>query len=161
MPAPGDGPVPPRYAGLQQLVRPSAWLGEGRMSIYETVVVGTDGSTTSLQAVDRAGEVAARSNARLIIATVHSSRSGSERKSSAISREAADRAAAAGATDIEVRSSKDLRLHNLVDLAEEVGADLLVVGNVGLSSMPIIGRLFSVASSAKGKTHVLVVRRAG
>ncbi|MBV9353014.1 MAG: universal stress protein, partial [Mycobacterium sp.] len=35
------------------------------MSAYQVVVVGTDGSQTSLHAVDRAAEIAAESNAKL------------------------------------------------------------------------------------------------
>lgn len=41
------------------------------MSAYQTVVVGTDGSDTSMRAVDHAAEVAAENNAKLIIATVY------------------------------------------------------------------------------------------
>ena len=39
------------------------------MRSYQTVVVGTDGSESSLRAVDRAAKIAAESNAKLIIAT--------------------------------------------------------------------------------------------
>ena len=39
------------------------------MNTYQTVVVGTDGSESSLRAVDRAGEIAAEWNAKLFIAT--------------------------------------------------------------------------------------------
>jgi len=39
------------------------------MAAYQTVVVGTDGSESSLRAVDRAGAIASESNAKLIIAT--------------------------------------------------------------------------------------------
>lgn len=42
------------------------------MTAYQTVVVGTDGSESSLRAVERAGEIAAESNAKLIIATGYS-----------------------------------------------------------------------------------------
>lgn len=42
------------------------------MTAYQTVVVGTDGSESSLRAVDRAGEIASESNAKLIIATGYS-----------------------------------------------------------------------------------------
>ncbi|HTR71806.1 MAG TPA: universal stress protein [Mycobacteriales bacterium] len=38
---------------------------------YRTIVVGTDGSPSSLRAVDRAGAVAAQDNAKLIIANAH------------------------------------------------------------------------------------------
>ena len=41
------------------------------MSGYRTVIVGTDGSASSMRAVERAGEVAAHDNARLIIASAH------------------------------------------------------------------------------------------
>jgi nucleotide-binding universal stress UspA family protein len=41
------------------------------MSAYQTLVVGTDGSDTSLRAVDRAGAIAADHGAKLIVATAH------------------------------------------------------------------------------------------
>jgi len=41
------------------------------MSAYQTVVVGTDGSDSSLRAVDRAGAVAADHGAKLIVATAY------------------------------------------------------------------------------------------
>jgi nucleotide-binding universal stress UspA family protein len=41
------------------------------MSAYQTVVVGTDGSDTSLLAVEHAAAFAARDDARLIIAMAH------------------------------------------------------------------------------------------
>lgn len=41
------------------------------MSAYRTVVVGTDGSDSSLRAVERAGEIAAGAGAKLIVATAY------------------------------------------------------------------------------------------
>ena len=41
------------------------------MSAYQTLVVGTDGSDTSLRAVDHAAAFAAENNAKLIIAMAH------------------------------------------------------------------------------------------
>ena len=41
------------------------------MSAYQMVVVGTDGSDSSLRAVDRAAAIAADQDAKLIIATAH------------------------------------------------------------------------------------------
>ena len=41
------------------------------MSAYQTLVVGTDGSDTSLRAVDHAAAIAAENNAKLIIAMAH------------------------------------------------------------------------------------------
>ncbi len=39
------------------------------MSGYRTVIVGTDGSDSSMRAVERAGAFAAQENAKLIVAT--------------------------------------------------------------------------------------------
>jgi nucleotide-binding universal stress UspA family protein len=41
------------------------------MSAYQTLVVGTDGTDTSLRAVEHAAAFAAENNARLIIAMAH------------------------------------------------------------------------------------------
>ena len=41
------------------------------MSAYQSLVVGTDGSDTSLRAVDHAAAFAAKNNAKLIIAMAH------------------------------------------------------------------------------------------
>ncbi|MBO0864786.1 MAG: universal stress protein [Mycobacterium sp.] len=127
------------------------------MSGYQTLVVGTDGSQTSLRAVDRAAEIAAQSDAKLIIATGYSSGSSAARKTSAILREASDRAKAAGAKTIEEQAIPGAPVQALVDLAQEVEAGLLVVGRVGLD--PIIGRLFSVPGniSRRAQTDVLIV----
>jgi nucleotide-binding universal stress UspA family protein len=144
------------------------------MSGYKTVVVGTDGSDSSLRAVDRAGAIAAGSGARLIVTTAYfpsaeDSRGADVLKDEgyklsgnapiyAILREAKDRAHAAGATDIEERAVVGAPVDALVELAEEVKADLLGVGNVGLST--IAGRLLgSVPANVarRSKTDVLIV----
>jgi nucleotide-binding universal stress UspA family protein len=148
------------------------------MSAYQTVVVGTDGSESSLRAVDRAGSIAADHSAKLIIATAHlpvSEEKGryaippgsthgedyrlvGEAPYYAILREAAIRARKAGAKDVEEKSIVGAPITALVHLAEESSADLLVIGNVGLSS--VAGRLLgSVPSevSRKAKTDVLIV----
>ncbi len=79
-----------------------------------------------------------------------------------ILREARDRAKAAGARDIEERPIVGDAIHALVELAEEVHADLLVVGNVGLSS--IAGRLLGSVPGERlprAKTDVLIVHTTG
>jgi nucleotide-binding universal stress UspA family protein len=143
------------------------------MSAYRTVVVGTDGSDSSLRAVDRAGNIAG-ADAKLIIATAYLPKPEDERAADvlkdesykvtgtapiyAILREAKERAHAAGAQNIEERPIAGPPVDALVDLAEEVDADLLVVGNVGLST--ISGRLLgSVPAnvSRRSKTDVLIV----
>ena len=144
------------------------------MSAYRTVVVGTDGSDSSLRAVDRAGTIAAQSGAKVYVATAYFPPHDDPRAADvlkdegykttgaapiyAILKEAHERATAAGAKDVEERPIVGAPVDALVELAEEVGADLLVVGNVGLST--ITGRLLgSVPAnvSRKAKTDVLIV----
>jgi nucleotide-binding universal stress UspA family protein len=162
------------------------------MSGYRTVIVGTDGSASSLRAVERAGEVAAQANARLIVASAHISaaeKGGWSRAPSPdhvvdpraadtlgsegyrlhgsapvyeILREARDRAKAAGARDIEERAIEGAPVNALVHLAEEVNADLLVVGDVGLDTAA--GRLLgSVPANVarRAKIDILIVHTAG
>jgi nucleotide-binding universal stress UspA family protein len=144
------------------------------MSAYRTVVVGTDGSDSSLRAVDRAAGIAAQSGAKIFVATAYFPQHDDPRTADvlkdegykttgaapiyAILKEAHERATAAGATDVEERPIVGAPVDALVELAEKVGADLLVVGNVGLST--ITGRLLgSVPAnvSRKAKTDVLIV----
>ncbi|MDD4868648.1 MAG: universal stress protein, partial [Mycobacterium sp.] len=72
--------------------------------------------------------------------------------------DARERASAAGAANIEERPVVGAPVDALVGLAEEEKADLLVVGNVGLST--IAGRLLgSVPAnvSRRAKVDVLIV----
>ncbi|WP_343603163.1 universal stress protein [Mycobacterium sp.] len=143
------------------------------MSAYQTVVVGTDGSDSSLRAVDRAGAIAG-TDAKLIIASAYLPHAEDSRAADvlrdesykvsgsapiyAILREARERAHAVGAANVEERAVVGAPVDALVGLAEEVSADLLVVGNVGLST--IAGRLLgSVPAnvSRRAKVDVLIV----
>jgi nucleotide-binding universal stress UspA family protein len=142
------------------------------MSGYTTIVVGTDGSDSSLRAVDKAGQIAAGSDATVVVATAYFPQSEDQRAADvlkddkmagnapiyAILREARDRATAAGAKTVEEKAIVGAPVDALVELAEEVKADLLVVGNVGLST--IAGRLLgSVPANVarRSKTDVLIV----
>lgn len=139
------------------------------MSTYRTILVGTDGSDSSLRAVDRAAMVAAQENAKLIIASAHqpvAERGGWSRppapdhvvdtraedslKSEGykmhgaapvyeILQVARDRAKAAGAGDIDEKAIEGAPVDALVKLATEAKADLIVVGDIGLDS--VAGRL--------------------
>ena len=148
------------------------------MVCYKTVFVGTDGSDSSLGAVDRAGYLSSGPDAKVIVATAYFPASEDTRAADllkdegykmsgnapiyAILREAKDRAMAAGATNVEERPIVGAPVDALVDLAEEVHADLLVVGNVGLST--IAGRLLgSVPANVarRSKTDVLIVHTTG
>jgi nucleotide-binding universal stress UspA family protein len=144
------------------------------MGGYNTVVVGTDGSNSSLLAVERAGKLASGPDAKVIVATAYLPASEDTRAADTlrdegykmvgnapiydILRDASDRARAAGAVNVEDRAIEGAPVDALVDLANEVGADLLVVGNVGLNT--IAGRLLgSVPANVarKSKTDVLIV----
>ncbi|WKG01678.1 universal stress protein [Mycolicibacterium sp. HK-90] len=139
------------------------------MSTYRTILVGTDGSDSSLRAVHRAGEIAAQENAKLIVASAHQpvaekggwsrppspdhvvdTRAADSLKSEGyrmhgaapvyeILQVARDRAKAAGASDIVERAVEGAPVDALVKLAKEVDADLIVVGDIGLDS--VAGRL--------------------
>lgn len=144
------------------------------MGGYNTVVVGTDGSASSLIAVDRAGKLASGPDATVIVATAYLPAPENTKAADMmrdegykmvgaapiydILRDASDRARAAGAVNVEERAIQGAPVDVLVDLANEVGADLLVVGNVGLNT--IAGRLLgSVPANVarKSKTDVLIV----
>jgi nucleotide-binding universal stress UspA family protein len=161
------------------------------MNAYQTLVVGTDGSETSMRAVDHAAAVAAGSGAKLVIAMAHlpqvdkggwgrparpdrviapqaevalgvegDYKMHGEAPVYEILREATARAKAAGAKIIETRPVLGDPVHALGRLAKEVDADLLVVGNVGLSTRS--GKWFgsvpgNVLARAKKTTDVLIV----
>lgn len=146
------------------------------MSAYTKVVVGTDGSESSYLAVDRAAQLAADASATLVIACAYvpadpravsqaADQLGEEaykirgdNPAEDIVRTARDRAQSAGATEIDARTVKGAPVESLIKLADDVGADLLVVGNKGLSSLT--GRLLgSVPADAarRATCDVLIV----
>ena len=148
------------------------------MSAYRTVVVGTDGSDSSMRAVERAAAIAADHGAKLIVATAHAPvreekgryaippgsdhgqdyRVVGEAPYYAILRDARERAHQAGAKNVEEKPIVGAPINALVHLAEEVHADLLVVGNVGMDS--VAGRLLGAVPSEvsrRARTDVLIV----
>lgn len=143
------------------------------MSAYQTVVVGTDGSDSSLRAVERAARIAG-DETKLIIASAYLPQHDDARAVDALKGEsykvtgtapiyeilhtAKERAHSAGAKNVDERAIEGAPVDALVHLAESENADLLVVGNVGLST--IAGRLLgSVPAnvSRKAKVDVLIV----
>jgi nucleotide-binding universal stress UspA family protein len=144
------------------------------MGGYNTVVVGTDGSESSLRAVERAGQLASGPDAKVIVTTAYLSTPEDTRAADTLKdegykmvgnapiydilKDAADRARAAGAVNVEERAVEGAPVDALVDVANEVGADFLVVGNVGLNT--IAGRLLGSGPAnvaRKSKTDVLIV----
>lgn len=145
------------------------------MPDYRVIVVGTDGSDTSMRAVDKAAAIAAEAKAKLVVASVQPerpSRSGPDPDQPQgvdyrtegdapvydLLRDAAERAREAGAADVEERLVEGAPADALIALADETGADLLVVGSVGLNS--VVGRLLGSVPQIvrrRAKTEVLVV----
>ena len=131
--------------------------------MYETVVVGTDGSATAEEAVRHAAQLAAACDARLLIATAFSPHDDLvARRSNAPedirwmltdrnlaeeqARQSRQVAKALGAKDVLIEASAGDPADVLIGLAKEYDADLIVVGSRGLASTAhfVLG---SVASS--------------
>lgn len=146
------------------------------MTAYRTIVVGTDGSDSSLKAVEKAAALATDAGAKLVLACAYYPTDPKDIEAAAdtlredayqitgsaptydILRTARERAQAVGAKDIEERAIVGAPVDSLLTLIEDVSADLLVIGNRGLNTLT--GRLLgSVPSDAarKSTTDVLIV----
>ena len=144
------------------------------MSSYKNIVVGTDGSDTSLRAVDRAGKIAADSGARLLIVSAYEPESRDTVKHGAdalredaymvvgsapaesLLRDATALAHSAGAPDVDTLAVQAAAVDALNRAVAESGADLLVVGNVGLNTLS--GRILgSVPQNVARKSGIDVL----
>lgn len=146
------------------------------MGTYQTVMVGTDGSDSSLRAVDKAAELAKDAAAKLVIVCAY--HAASDREVAAAGdvlgdeayqvvgsapaddtlQTAHDRAAKAGATDIVTEAISGEPVRTLVKAVTDHKADVIVVGNRGLNTLA--GRLLgSVPSdvSRQARCDVLIV----
>jgi len=144
--------------------------------MFAAIVVGTDGSETAARAVAMATEMARVHGARLHLVTAYEpvvpALSAEEQealgelawmaspgeRAERIAAGAADEAGDAG-IEVETHVTVGDPAHALIDVAEQRGADLIVVGNKGLSS-PARFLLGSVPSKVvhHAPCHVLVVR---
>lgn len=123
------------------------------MSSYTKIVVGTDGSKSSMLAVERAARIAAAFDAALIVGCAYYE---SEEDASKTLRQdsnavlgtdpaqqnldkAADHARSVGAVNVETAIRPGTPAEALMEIVNENDADLLVVGNRGLNSLT--GRL--------------------
>jgi nucleotide-binding universal stress UspA family protein len=147
--------------------------------MFSTIVVGTDGSETAKVAVDLAMGLARKSGGTVhLVYAVKASTSGMPvaqvgqtvvvRGDSAMSRELKDAAdallemAAAGAdgVTVETHSAGGGAADAVIEVAEQVGADLVVVGSKGMrGAHRLIG---SVPNSIahRAPCHVLIVKSA-
>jgi nucleotide-binding universal stress UspA family protein len=143
---------------------------------YRKILVGTDGSASSLRAVEAAGRVAADSGATLLLVCAYQPMPDRERARASdqlgdlaykvegstpaddVLRAARERAIAAGAKEVEEVAVAGDAVDTLLRLAEEQEVDLVVVGNRGLNSLA--GRLLgSVPANLSHRAHcdVLIV----
>ena len=145
---------------------------------YRTVVVGTDGSESSLRAVARAGALAGACDATLVIACAYLPTEADDRELTRTQdvlrdeayqvigshpaedtvRTAAECAGVAGAQRVKTVAVQGSPVETLLDVVRRERADLLVVGNRGLAG--IKGRLLgSVPADATRRSacDVLVV----
>ena len=150
------------------------------MSGYATVLVGTDGSESSFQAVDRAAAVARDAGAALLLACAYRPMSAREVQDAAdalggesykvsgstpaedVLRDARDRARTVGATVVDTLAIEGDPVDELIAIAEARDVDLVVIGNRGLNSLA--GRLLgSVPAdiSHRATCDVLIVHTTG
>lgn len=123
------------------------------MSNYSTIVVGTDGSKSSMLAVERAAQIAAAFDAKLIVGCAYyetkedASKTLRQDSITVLGTDpaqqnldkAAEHARSVGATQIETAIRPGTPVEALMAIVNEEKADLLVVGNRGINSLT--GRL--------------------
>ena len=117
---------------------------------YRNVVVGTDGSETATEAVRHAAELAASSGARLTVVTAFTPKNPAVPDLEEVPEEIkwritesahADEVAGGacrlakelGVKDARVRSAKGDPAEALIEVAEDTGGDVIVVGSKGMA----------------------------
>ena len=144
---------------------------------YRTIVVGTDGSASAERALEQSVDLAAADDARLVVVTAYE-RSGARpdertpedlrwmltdpNEAERHARRGRELASDRGLTDVVVQALEGDPAHELLEAADTFGADLIVVGSVGLtgSARFLLG---SVASTVlhHAPCDVLVVHTHG
>lgn len=150
------------------------------MASYRTVLVGTDGSTSSFRAVDRAAALAGDADATLVIVCAYRPMPDRERERAAeqlgdlaykvagahpaedIVTDASYRAQQAGARRVVPVAVEGDAVDVIISTAQTRRADLVVVGNRGLNSLA--GRLLGSVPqnvSHRAACDVLIVHTVG
>ena len=140
------------------------------MSSYTKIVVGVDGSDTSMRALDHASAIAGADEARLLIVSAYEPARAEDVKAGsdalredaylvvgsapaeAMLREAATRARSGGAAQVDTLAVQGPPVAVLDQTVVDTAADLVVVGDVGLNTLT--GRVF-------GSVPQKVARQAG
>jgi nucleotide-binding universal stress UspA family protein len=118
---------------------------------YRNVVVGTDGSETATEAVRHAAQLAAASGARLTVVTAFSPKAAAVVEDVAeipeeirwritesahadeLAGGACELARGLGVKDVRARSEKGAPAEALIEVAEDTGGDVIVVGSKGMA----------------------------
>jgi len=115
---------------------------------YRTIIVGTDGSSSAERALEQSVDLAAADHARLVVVTAYERRGtgpderapedvrwllADPNEAERHARRGRELAAAKGLTDVVVQALEGEPAHELLEVAETFGADLIVVGSVGLT----------------------------
>ena len=120
-------------------------------TLYKTIVVGSDGSKSSLLAVERAAKLAAAFGSTLGTAYYENEEDAAktlrqdsvtilgDQKALENLQGAADHARAAGAPEVQTAARPGTPVQALMAIVNDNNADLLVVGNRGINSLT--GRL--------------------
>jgi nucleotide-binding universal stress UspA family protein len=142
--------------------------------MYSSIVVGTDGSPTAEKALDRAIGLARASGARLhvvsayepVAARVTGGAPAAEDyqvspsfKADAVLQRALDRAGS-GELQIEQHAPKGAAADAIVSVAEEAGADLIVIGSVGMQGPKRIFGSVPNSVSHRSPCDLLIVHTA-
>ena len=108
------------------------------MSAYQTLVVGTDGSDTSLRAVEHAATVAAESDAKLIIAMAHLP----NKDKGAWGRPARPDRVIDGEGEVVLRGEGDYKVHGeapVYEILREARERARAAGATNIETRPIVG----------------------
>jgi nucleotide-binding universal stress UspA family protein len=145
-------------AGPTPMIIPGGTMQEGPRSrgweVFSNIVVGTDGSETAQRAISLAAEIAKADNAVLHLVNAYKEPSGWALSKSTL----AEAASGAGVDKIETHSKGGAPADAIISVAEEVGADLIVVGSKGMrGARRMIGSVpSSVAHGAP--CHVIIAK---
>jgi nucleotide-binding universal stress UspA family protein len=136
--------------------------------MFSTVAVGTDGSATAGEAVEKAAEIARRFEAKLVLLSATEGpgappdgdpelqwATNSAARVTALLEQLAHELGEAG-LEVETRAEEGDPAETLVRLAEEAGAELLVIGNKGMQRR-VLGSVPNTVTHRAG-CSVLVVK---
>ena len=130
--------------------------------MFKRIVVGTDGSNTARAAVEHAVNLAKASDAEVIVATVMAKPGTSPFEGSTIElgRRILDEVKQTYGKEVALKTKllEGNAADEIIDLAEQQDADVIVIGNVGMTEKKrfMLGNVPNAISHHAGR-HVLIV----